>query len=56
MKALIAVLPGFFGGSQPPVVSLALTMGAVFVTGMIWTWLAVSAAIRGHLLEALRNE
>jgi hypothetical protein len=57
MAALIAVVPSFSSAaSQLPVISLALTIGGVLITGLLWTWLAVAATVRGQLLDALRNE
>jgi hypothetical protein len=35
---------------------LALTLAAVLLNGLLWTWLAAAAALRGNLLAALRNE
>jgi ABC-type antimicrobial peptide transport system permease subunit len=55
--ALIAVLPTLLTpGMTVPFRSLALTLGAVFANGTLWTWLATGVALRGRLLEALRNE
>ncbi len=55
--ALIAVLPTLLTpGMAVPYRSLALTLGAVLANGALWTWLATAAALRGRLLEALRNE
>ena len=57
IAALIAVIPSFnSAASQLPVISLALTIGGVLITGLLWTWLAVAATVRGQLLDALRNE
>jgi hypothetical protein len=53
----VAVLPALLApGGQFPYVSLALTLGAVLVSGALWTWLAAALALRGRLLDALRNE
>ena len=35
---------------------IALTLGAVLLNGVLWTWLATTYALRGNLLAALRNE
>jgi hypothetical protein len=43
-------------GSQLPYGSLALTLVAVLLNGLLWTWLATNYALRGNLLAALRNE
>jgi len=55
--AAVAVLPAILTpGTQLPYVSLALTLAAVLLNGLLWTWLATSYALRGNLLSALRNE
>lgn len=55
--ALIGVLPALLSsGSQIPYASLALTLAAVLLNGLIWTWLATRFALRGRLVDALRNE
>jgi ABC-type antimicrobial peptide transport system permease subunit len=55
--AAVAVLPAIvFPGTQLPYGSLALTLTAVLLNGLLWTWLATGHALRGNLLEALRNE
>jgi len=57
IAALCAVIPSFATASaRLPLISLAITIGAVFIAGLIWTWLAVTLAVRGQLLESLRNE
>jgi ABC-type antimicrobial peptide transport system permease subunit len=57
VAAAVAVLPALLSsGAQLPYVSLALTLGAVLLKGALWTWLAIRYALRGNLLEALRNE
>jgi hypothetical protein len=33
-----------------------LILGAVFLNGVFWTWLATRQACRGELLTALRGE
>ncbi len=54
--ALVAVLPALLSPrGDLPYFSLAGTLGAVLASGMIWTWAATSLALRGELLEALRN-
>ena len=54
--ALVAVLPALLSPrGELPYLSLGLTLGAVLASGMIWTWAATSLALRGELLEALRN-
>lgn len=54
--ALVAVLPALLSPqAELPYRSLAVTLGAVLASGMIWTWAATSLALRGELMEALRN-
>jgi putative ABC transport system permease protein len=55
--AAVAVLPAIASpGTQLPYGSLALTLVAVLLNGLLWTWLATGHALRGNLLAALRNE
>jgi putative ABC transport system permease protein len=55
--ATVAVLPAFLSTSrQLPYLSLAITLSAVLVNGLVWTWIATGVALRGNLLAALRNE
>jgi putative ABC transport system permease protein len=55
--AIVAVLPAILSpGTQLPYGSLVLTLAAVLVNGLLWTWLATGYALRGNLLTALRNE
>jgi ABC-type antimicrobial peptide transport system permease subunit len=55
--AAVAVLPAILSpGTQLPYGSLALTLAAVLLNGLLWTWLATSYALHGNLLAALRNE
>ncbi|HEY0549099.1 MAG TPA: ABC transporter permease, partial [Verrucomicrobiae bacterium] len=57
ISALVAILPSLLSPrGELPVKSLALTLGGVLLFGMISTWLATRAAVRGNLLEGLRNE
>jgi putative ABC transport system permease protein len=57
VAAVIAIVPTFSTATaRLPALSLGLTIGSVLVTGLIWTWLAVAIALRGELLNALRNE
>jgi hypothetical protein len=56
LAAAIGVLPALLSpGSQIPYGSLGLTLGAVLINGLLWTWLATRFALRGKLLDALRN-
>ncbi|HEX3799026.1 MAG TPA: ABC transporter permease [Verrucomicrobiae bacterium] len=55
--AVLGVLPALLSpGSQIPYTSLALTLAAVLTNGLLWTWIATRLALRGRLLDALRNE
>ena len=57
VAAIVAVLPALLSpGAHVPYRSLALTLAAVLVNGLLWTWLATGYALRGNLLAALRNE
>jgi ABC-type antimicrobial peptide transport system permease subunit len=57
IAAGMAVLPSVVGlGSEIPVASLALTLGAVLANGAFWVWVAVRVALQGKLLNALRHE
>jgi ABC-type antimicrobial peptide transport system permease subunit len=57
LAALVAVLPAVLSpGTQLPYLSLAFTLAAVLINGAGWTCLATRAALRGNLLDALRNE
>jgi putative ABC transport system permease protein len=57
VAALAAVLPALLSLAAPvSYLSLAATLGLVFVSGILWTWAAARLALRGELLPALRNE
>jgi hypothetical protein len=57
VAALLALLPVLLSpSSQISFVSLAVTLGLVFLSGLFWTWAAARLALRGELLPALRNE
>jgi ABC-type antimicrobial peptide transport system permease subunit len=55
LAAIVAVLPAMRAGPVP-YLSLGITAAAVLAAGLLWTWLAARLALRGPLLEALRNE
>ncbi|MEP6663450.1 MAG: ABC transporter permease, partial [Verrucomicrobiota bacterium] len=56
VSALIAVLPALLSPrGDLPYLTLALTLGAVLLSGLVWTWAATRVALRGELMEALRN-
>lgn len=42
--------------NEVPLGSLTLTLIAIFGSGLLWTWLAATFALRGNLLDALRND
>jgi putative ABC transport system permease protein len=55
--AAVAVLPAILApGRTLPLASLTITLAAVLLNGAIWTWVATRYALRGNLLDALRNE
>ena len=57
IAATVAVLPSLLSpATQLPYASLALTLGAVLVSGALWTWGATVLALRGNLIESLRSE
>jgi ABC-type antimicrobial peptide transport system permease subunit len=57
IAAIVAVLPALLSPArQLPFASLAVTLAAVLLNGLVWTWLATRVALRGNLLAALRNE
>jgi ABC-type antimicrobial peptide transport system permease subunit len=57
VAALAAVLPALLSLAAPvSYLSLAATLGLVFVSGLLWAWAAARLALRGDLLPALRNE
>lgn len=57
VAAAVAVLPALLSPArQLPYGSLAITLSAVLLNGVVWTWLATRVALRGNLLAALRNE
>jgi ABC-type antimicrobial peptide transport system permease subunit len=56
VSALVAVVPALRSQADVPIVSLMLTLIAVFVSGFVWTWGATALALRGSLMAALRSE
>jgi ABC-type antimicrobial peptide transport system permease subunit len=57
LSALVATLPALRSpGAEAPVLSLGFTLLLIFVSGLLWTWLATTLALRGSLLSALRRE
>jgi hypothetical protein len=56
-SALLAVLPALSSpGAEVPYGTLAGTLLAVLISGVLWTWGATVLALRGPLMSALRNE
>jgi ABC-type lipoprotein release transport system permease subunit len=56
-SALVAILPSLLSPrAELPGASLALTLSGVLLFGLASTWLATRTAVRGNLLEGLRNE
>jgi hypothetical protein len=57
VAAVVAVLPALLApGAKVPYASLALTLVAVAASGLLWTRIACSLALRSPLLAALREE
>jgi len=57
LAAALAVLPNLLSPTaQVPYYGLALTLSGVLISGLVWTWLASATALRGRLLDGLRNE
>lgn len=57
VPAVVAVLPALrSAGGHVPYASLAGTLSAILISGAAWTYLAAAIALRGPLLDALRNE
>ena len=55
--ALLATAPIWSANLRGlPWISLSWILGAVFLNGVFWTWLATRQACRGELLAALRGE
>lgn len=57
VAALVAAGPELKSpGSAVPYLSLALTIAAIAVSGVVWIWIATVFALSGNMLDALRNE
>jgi len=55
--ALVAVSPALRSPiAQVPYFSLTITVAAIAVSSLLWIWIATAFALRGKLLDALRNE
>jgi ABC-type lipoprotein release transport system permease subunit len=57
LAACLAVLPVLLSpGAQISFGPLAAALGLVLASGILWTWAAARVALRGDLIEALREE
>ena len=57
LAAAVGVMPALLSpAAQIPYLSLGLTLAAVLANGLAWAWLATGFALRGKLLDGLRNE
>jgi hypothetical protein len=57
LAAVIAVLPAARSpGGEIPYLPLAVTVVAIATSGAVWVWLAATLALRGPLLQAIRDE
>jgi ABC-type antimicrobial peptide transport system permease subunit len=57
MAACIAVLPVLLSpGARIAFGPLAAAMGLVLASGLLWTWAAARTALRGDLIESLREQ
>lgn len=57
VSAVVAVLPALQSpGAEVPYGSLLATVVTIAASGAAWVWLAAMLALRGRLLDALRQE
>ncbi len=57
VAALVAVIPALQApGAQVPYAGLAVTILGIAASGGFWVWIASAVALRGPLLDGLRNE
>ncbi|MDT8301864.1 MAG: ABC transporter permease [Sedimentisphaerales bacterium] len=57
VAALVAVSPALKSpGAEIPYFSLMFTIAAIAVSGLVWIRVATALALRGEMLDALRNE
>jgi len=57
VAAAVAVAPALLAPTiELPWRTLGLTLSAVLLNGILWTWAATRVALRGEILAALRNE
>ena len=56
-SAVLAVLPTLLGPrAAVPYAGWLITLGGIAGSGLLWTYLAAAAALRGELLDSLRSE
>jgi hypothetical protein len=56
VAAGVAVLPAVLSpGGQVPWSTLAVTGMGILANGLLWTWVATRWALRGRMIEVLRN-
>ena len=59
VAALLAVAPALKApgaARHGGYLSLALTVGAIALSGVLWIWIATALALSGRMLDALRSE
>ena len=56
VAAAVAVLPALASPGEMSRCSAGIMGFAALVNGFFWTWLAARRALKGDLLQALRNE
>jgi len=57
VAALVAIRPVLRSpGANVPYLSLAITIGAIGASGILWIWLAATFTLSGRVLDALRHE
>ena len=57
VAAILAVAPALKApGATVPYLSLALTVAAIAISGVLWIWIAAALALSGRMLDALRSE
>jgi putative ABC transport system permease protein len=56
VAAMIAVWPALGTSAKIPYLSLSITIVLIVLSSMIWIRVATAVALRGDMLEALRNE
>ena len=56
IAAGVAIAPSMQRGGAESITMIALTLGAVLISGLVWTAAATWAALHGRMTDALRNE